>query len=174
MPLDLPVGFTALQVGATSPELAAAVTGVRVVPRSVVSRDDRRVVGRIRSVKPIGDQIGAYLFFMDLNTFVEPDINWVLGAGVSELMVAPADAARMRVVIRNGGADNRIAVTVGAYAEQLDLAAWETREVALAVPFGGELIPISVHPEGGFVPAEVEPGSTDTRLLGCAVTIVLE
>ena len=174
VPLDLPVGFTALQVGATSPELAAAVTGVRVVPRSVVSRDDRRVVGRIRSVKAIGDQIGAYLFFMDLNTFVEPDINWVRGAHVSELLVSPADASRMRVVIRNGGADNRIGVTVGDHTEQLELAAWETRELSLPVPPGGELIPISVHPAGGFVPAEVEPGSTDTRLLGCQVTVVLE
>ncbi len=174
VPIDLPVGFTALQIGATSPELAVAVTGVRVVPRSVVPRDDRRVVGRIWSVKPIGDRIGAYLFFMDLNTFVEPDINWVQGAHVSKLLVSPADASRMRVVIRNGGADNRISVTVGDHTEQLELAAWETRELSLPVPPGGELIPISVHPEGGFVPAEVEPGSTDTRLLGCQVTVVLE
>ena len=174
VPFDLPVGFTALQIGATSPELAAAVTGVRVVPRSVVPRDDRREVGRIRWVKPIGDRTGAYLFFMDRNTFVEPDINWVRGARVSELLVAPADASRMRVVIRNGGADNRIGVTVGDQTEQLELAAWETRELALSVSSGGALIPISVHPEGGFVPAEVEPGSTDTRLLGCQVTVVLE
>ena len=174
VPLILPVGFTALQVGATSPELAAAVTGVTVVPRSVVPRDDRREVGRIWSVKPIGDRSGAYLFFMDLNTFVEPDINWVQGARVSELLVAPADATRMRVVIRNGGASNRIGVTVGDHTEQLELTAWETRELSLPVPPGGELIPIRVHPEGGFVPAEVEPESTDTRLLGCHVTVVLE
>ena len=174
VPLDLPVGLTALQVGATSPELAAAVTGVRVVSRSVVPRDDRREVGRIQSVRPIGDRTGAYLFFMDLNTLVEPDINWVRGARVSELLVAPADASRMRVVVRNGGGDNRIGVTVGDHTEQFELAAWETRELALPVPSGSELIPIRVHPEGGFVPAEVEPGSTDTRLLGCTVTVVLE
>ena len=174
VPLDLPVGFTALQVGATSPELAAAVTRVTMLPRSVVPRDDRREVGRIRSVKPIGDRTGAYLFFMDLNTFVEPDINWVQGAHASELLVSPADATRMRVVIRNAGVDNRIAVTVGDHAEQLDLAAWETRRLALPVPPGGQLIPIRVYPEGGFVPSEVEPGSTDTRLLGCQISVVLE
>jgi hypothetical protein len=111
---------------------------------------------------------------MDLNTFVEPDLNWVQGARVSELVVSPADASRVRVVIRNGGADNRIDVTVGDHAEQLDLAAWETREVVLPVPPGGELIPIRIHPEGGFVPADVDPASTDTRLLGCQVSVILE
>ena len=172
--VDLPVELTALHVGATSPELAAAVTGVRLVPRSVVPRDDRRAVGRVRAVKPLGDRVGAYVLFMDQNTFVEPNINWVRGARVSELLVSPADATRMRVVIRNGGADNRIAVTVGEHAEQLDLVAWETRELPLSVPLGGELISIRVHPEGGFTPAEVDPGSTDTRLLGCEVSVVLE
>ena len=174
MPLDFPVRFTALQIGATSAELAAAVTGVRVVPRSVVPRKDRQEVGRVHSVKSIGDRTGAYLFFMDLNTFVEPGINWVMGARVTELLVSPADASRIRVVIRNGGADNRIAVSVGDHTEQLELAAWETYELALAVPSGRELIPIRVHPEGGFVPAEVEPGSTDTRLLGCQISVALE
>ena len=172
--IDLPGGFTALQVGATGPELAAAVTGVAVVPRSVVPRNDRREIGRIRSVKPIGARTGAYLFFMDLNTFVEPEFNWVRGNRLSEFLVSPADAGRMRVIIRNGGADNRIGVRVGDYTEELELLAWETRELALPVPPGGELIPISVHPEGGFVPSEAEPGSTDTRLLGSQVTVVLE
>ena len=174
VPLELPVGLTALRVAATSPELAAAVTGVRVVPRVVVGRDDRREVGRIWAVKPIGARPGAYLFFMNLYAFVDPDTNWVRGERTAELLVSPADAARMRVVIRNGGAGNRIAVTVGDHTEQLELAAWETGELALPVSPGGELIPISVASEGGFVPAEVEPGSTDTRLLGCTVTVVLE
>ena len=174
VPLTLPVGLTALQVGATSPEVAAAVTGVSVVPQSVVPHDERREVGRIRSVKPIGNRTGAYLFFMDLYTFVDPENNWVRGARVSEFLVSPAGAGRMRVVIRNGGADNRIGVTVGDHTEQLDLLAWETRELALPVRSGSELIPIRVYPESGFVPADVEPGSTDNRLLGCTVTVFLD
>ena len=36
------------------------------------------------------------------------------------------------------------------------------------------LIPVSIAPDGGFVPAEVEPGSTDRRLLGCTVTVELD
>ena len=174
VPLVLPVGLRALRVGATNIELATMVSRVDVAPRNLVPRGARPEVGRVRSVRPLGEQLGAYVFFMDLNTFVEPDLNWVQGAHVSEWVVSPADASRMRVVIRNGGADNRIGVTVGDHAEQLDLAAWETREVVLPVPSGGELIPIRIHPEGGFVPAEVDPGSTDTRLLGCQVSVILE
>jgi hypothetical protein len=174
VPLDLPIGLTALTVGATSVELANRVSGVAVVPRGLVPQRQRRDAGRVRAVKPVGERLGAYLFFMDLNTFVEPDINWVQGDHVSELLVSTAGADRMRVVIRNGGADNRIAVTVEDRTELFELAAWETRELALPVPPGDGLIPISIHPQGGFVPADVEPGSTDTRLLGCTVTVVLE
>ena len=174
VPLDLPLGLGALRVGATSVELASTVSSVAVAPRALVPQHERPDVGRVRSLKPIGNRPGAYLFFMDLRTFVEPELNWVQGAQVSELLVSPADAGLIRVVIRNGGAQNRVAVTVGDHAEQLELAAWETREVVLPVPAGGRLIPISVHPEGGFVPAEMEPGSTDVRLLGCQISVVLE
>ena len=174
MHLDLPVGLDDVWLEATSIDVAADVTGVVITPKSVVPRHARRDVGRVRSAQAIGDQDGAFLFFMDLNTFVEPNINWVRGARVSELLVSPADSSRVRVVIRNGGADNRITVTAADHTEQLDLSAWETRELELPVPPGGDLIPISIHPEGGFVPAEVESGSTDTRLLGCQVTVVLE
>jgi hypothetical protein len=112
---------------------------------------------------------------MDLNTFVEPETNWVQGAHVSELLVSLADAATMRVRVRNGGADNRIVVTVGEQTQTLMLAAWETSEVVVPVVAGGPaLIPVSIAPDGGFVPAEVEPGSTDRRLLGCTVTVELD
>lgn len=83
-------------------------------------------MGRVWAVRSVGERPGSYLLSMDLNSFVEPEINWVRGEHVSEFLVSPADATQMRVVIRNGGVDNGIAVTVGDHAEQLDLAPWET------------------------------------------------
>ena len=174
VPLDLPVGLLALRVGATSAELATMVSGVALAPRRLVPRPERPELGRIWSVQSIGGRLGAYLFFMDRNTFVDPEVNWVQGARVSEMWVSPAGATRMRVAIRNGGADNRITVTVGDHAEQFQLAAWETRDLVVPVPEGAALVPLSVAPEGGFVPAEVDPASTDTRLLGCELAVVLE
>ena len=174
VPLVLPVGLLALRVGASSADLATMVSGISVVPRSIVPLAQRPDLGRIWSVRSIGDRPGAYLFFMDLNTFVDPEVNWVQGARVGEMWAAPAGAARMRVVIRNGGVDNRIAVRVGDEAHEIELAAWETRELVVPVPDGTALVPIRVAPETGFVPAEVEPGSTDNRVLGCAVAVVLE
>ena len=175
VPLDLPVSLGALRVGATSAELARTVTGVAVAPRALAPSRDR--VGRVRAVKPIGERVGAYVLFMDLNTFVEPDNNWVQGGQVSELRVSPADATAMRVRIRNGGADNRIVVTVGEQTETLTLAAWETHELVVPIPVADEgsvLVPVLVAPETGFVPAEVDPGSTDRRVLGCTVTVELD
>ena len=175
VPVDLPVDLRALRIGATSAELARTVTAVALAPRALAPRAQRGEVGRVRAVKPIGDRVGAYVLFMDLNTFVEPETNWVQGAHVSELLVSLADAATMRVRIRNGGADNRIVVTVGEQTQTLMLAAWETSEVVIPVVAGGPaLIPVSIAPDGGFVPAEVEPGSTDRRLLGCTVTVELD
>ena len=174
VPFELPVGLRALRVGATGAEMAKLVSRVAVAPRRLVPRRARPDVGRVWAVRSVGERLGAYLFSMDLNSFVDPEINWVRGERVSEFLVSPADATQMHVVIRNGGVDNGIAVTVGDHAERVDLAAWETHRLAFPVPPGGELIPISVHPEGGFIPSEVEPGSRDTRLLGCQVSVILE
>ena len=177
VPLDLPVALGALRIGATSADLARTITGVALAPRAIAPRARPGDVGRVRAVKPIGARVGAYVLFMDLNTFVEPENNWVQGGQVSELRVAPADATTMRVRIRNGGADNRIEVRAGQQTETLTLAAWETSELIIEVPRGEGrpvLIPISVAPERGFVPAEAEPGSTDRRVLGCTVTVELD
>lgn len=175
--LDLPVSLGALRIGATSTELARTVTGVALAPRELAPSRQRGRVGRVRAVKPIGERVGAYVLFMDLHTFVEPENNWVQGGQVSELRVSPADAKTLRVVIRNGGVDNRIVVTAGATTETLTLAAWETRELVVPVAVGdgdAALVPVLVAPETGFVPAEVDPGSTDRRLLGCTVTVELD
>ena len=174
VPFELPVGLPALRVGATSVELARMVSGIAVSPRGLVPRRQRHDVGRIRSVKSVGERLGAYLFFLDQNTYVEPEHNWVRGGDASRMLVSPGPAARMRVVVRNGGADNRITVTVGNLSETFAVRAWETRELAVSVADGEALLPVRVATEDGFVPAEVEPGSTDTRRLGCTVTVLLE
>ena len=174
VPLDLPVGLDDVWVAVAGSYVAAAVTRVVIKPKSVVPRRARRDVGPIWSAQSIGDRVDAYVFWMDPNTLVEPEANWVQGGRASELLVSPADAGRMRVVIRNGGADMRMTVTLGDQVERFELAAWDTRELAAPVPPGGELIPISVHPDGGYVPAEVVPGSTDSRFLCCTVTIILD
>ena len=174
VPFELPVGLRGLRVGATSTELAKMVSRVAIVPRRLVPRRARPDVGRVWAVRSVGERTGAYLFSMDLNSFVEPDINWVRGGYPSEFLVSSADATRMRVVIRNGGVDNRIVVRVGDLAEQLDLVAWETHQVDLPVSPGGELISMSIHPEGGIRTGRGRAGSTDTRRLGCQVTVFLE
>ncbi|MDA1093407.1 MAG: hypothetical protein O3A25_09110 [Acidobacteria bacterium] len=177
VPLDLPVALGALRIGATSAALARTVTRVALAPRALAPRARPGDVGRVLAVKPVGERVGAYVLFMDLNTFVEPENNWVQGGHVSELRVSPADATTMRIRIRNGAADNRIEVRAGQQSETLTLAAWETSELVIDVPVGEErptLIPVFVAPERGFVPAEADPGSTDRRVLGCTVTVELD
>ena len=88
--------------------------------------------------------------------------------------MTPAGADQVRVTVRNGAAENRISVSAGAHQEALELSAWETREIRVPVPAGADAVALRIAPETGFVPAEVEPGSTDRRVLGCTVTVTLE
>ncbi len=59
----LPVGLDDVWLAATSVDLATALTRVDITPASVVPRHARRDIGRIRSVRPIGDRPGAYPFW---------------------------------------------------------------------------------------------------------------
>jgi len=174
VPLELPVGLGGLRLGATTAALASSVTGAAIVPRAVVPREERESPGRVRSVIPLGDRPGRYAFTLDLFTFVDPGTRWVEGGRTTDWLVAPGDAAWVRVSVRNGGVDNRIHVTAGGVEEVFELAAWETAELRVPVPPETNGIPLRIHPETGFVPAEVEPGSTDRRRLGCTVAVTLE
>ena len=62
VPLDLPVGLDDVWVAVEDVEVAAAVTGIVITPKSVVPRHARRAVGPIWSVQSIGDRDGAFLF----------------------------------------------------------------------------------------------------------------
>ncbi len=171
---ELPVDLTALRVGATTAELAERISGVAVVPRAVASADTTRDVGRIWSLKPLDTETGGFLFFLDLFTYVEPENSWVQGGRASEWLVAPGDAETVRLTVRNGGVANRIQVTAGSSSETLELEAWEARDVLVPLGDDDRLVPVRLAPDTGFVPAEVDPGSTDRRMLGCTVSVSLE
>ena len=111
---------------------------------------------------------------MDANTYVEPELNWVRGGHATRVLVSTSDATALRVIIRNGGTPNRITTSAGDRHETYELGAWETRELSVTLVPGQEVVPVTVMPERGFVPADVEPGSTDTRVLGCTMTVVLD
>ena len=171
---ELPVDLTALRVGATTPELAERISEVAVVPRAVVAPDMKRDVGRIWSLKPLAAATGGFLFFLDRFTYVETENSWVQGGRVSEWMVAPGNADAVRLTVRNGGVANRIAVTAGTVSETLELEAWAASELIVPVESNGRLVAVSLAPETGFVPAEMDPESTDRRMLGCTVSVSLE
>ena len=78
------------------------------------------------------------------------------------------------MVIRNGGAETRITASIAGRREARVLAVWETRDLVAPVLPGAGLLPISVAPKSGFVPAEIDPGSTDRRLMGCRIAVELE
>ena len=66
--------------------------------------------------------------------------------------------------VRNAPASNTLTLEAGAWRAHLQLAAGEEREIKL--PLTGPAMLIRLSASSGFVPAEVDPNSRDTRFLG--------
>jgi len=73
--------------------------------------------------------------------------------------------------LRNGPVANTLHILTSGAATDVTMAPGETRTVRLTpTPLDGPLRMI-IRTEQGFVPAQHERGSRDTRLLGCWVEV---
>ena len=76
----------------------------------------------------------------------------------------------MTMRLRNAPVANTISLEAGGWSTQLQLAAGEEREIEL--PFtASDAVLLRLEASAGFVPAQVDPSSRDTRFLGVAVSI---
>jgi hypothetical protein len=97
---------------------------------------------------------------------MEPAGTWVRAGAFADFIIVPDPDARVRLFIRNVGAVNRVRVDGSSWKEQLALSAGEER--LLEVPGdAGRFVSVRVTSETGARPADVDPNSTDRRLLGC-------
>jgi hypothetical protein len=104
-------------------------------------------------------------YFHDDNAWAEPAGFWTRGGSTTRVTVV-ADAGEGEAVFRMhcGPAANQVTLRRGRQEEGFDIAPGAVRHVALG---GGEPVPVTVSTTSGFVPADVEPDSTDLRTLGC-------
>jgi hypothetical protein len=105
------------------------------------------------------------VWFLDEGASAEPEGWWVLG-GVRRpwSSIAPPGTRRRGLLVRNGGAKNRVALAEGIWSITLDLAPGEERPVAS--PRLGRL-PLLVTSEAGFRPSVVDSKSGDDRSWAC-------
>lgn len=170
--IALPVSVPALWVQTTDLTTARAVRRVQVVARDVVPAGARSR-DRVRAVEGVRGWPGAYVGFADGNAYPERGVFWTRADAAARVWLAPAGAQALLVTIHVGPAAATVTLRVGDRRERLMLARDETRTIRVPLARTAA-VPIEVRSDSFFVPAEVDPNSTDRRQLGCQVGLVLE
>jgi hypothetical protein len=170
---ELPMTVPRVLIEATRPELAQQVQRTEIRPLSLIARSARPDVRGVRAVQALAARPGAYVFFLDDNAYPEGEFSWTRGGRQSALLVSSSGATAVRLTLQSGASGGSVRVSVGQNQRRLNLAPWETRTIDVPLSDTARWVPVTIGSEGGFRPSEVQPGSTDTRWLGCRFSIAL-
>jgi hypothetical protein len=145
----------------------AAGGGLTLVPRRIWEGSSFLTRDIARRVERYGPAQASFFAGYDGSVFLEDPGFWVRGGRSVQLAVAPEDGERpLAMFVRNAAVSNLVQLEMNGETHTLQLQPRE--ELTLPVPIDtnrpGALI--TIQSTSGFRPSEVEPGSTDTRLLG--------
>lgn len=170
MHLPMPVPVPQLWVQLAEASSAAAARRVDIVPRSIVPRTQRPQL-TVNRVETVPGRPGAYMAYVDDNAFPEGGIFWTRGTLGAEVLVATAGAPALNLTLHAGPQQGTVRLMVDGQPREVALRSGETRVVSIPVGPEAPYVAVRVQSPGAFRPADVEPGSTDTRLLGCQVRV---
>jgi hypothetical protein len=158
MLLDLPAGAQVLTITGDGP----AARSIRDVSLRIQAFSPGRPATFAHRVMRYGDVL---VWFLDEGAFEEPEGWWVGGGASAAVVIDPRSMNAPRgLLVRNGGAKNRITLTAGRWSLALDLAPGEERPVD--PPRLADRVPLRATSEAGFRPSEVDRTSRDDRFLG--------
>jgi hypothetical protein len=157
LPVD--VGFVGLKA---SPAVAAAGPQVRITPQAIVPASKRPSTRGVLGSGRYGD---VQVFVHGEDAWPERDGLWVRGRTTAELTVVPASPRPLTLDVRAGARAVDVTLELGPHVRRATLTPGMSSSVTF--PAGFEAQGLRVTTSDGFVPAEVEPGSRDRRLLGC-------
>jgi len=109
----------------------------------------------------------AVVFFLDGHAFTEPAGTWIAGGYDAVFAIAPDPGAPIRLFVRNAPVQNDVTLESGAWRQTLALKPGEERMVDVPADAAGPGVLLRVATTAGFRPADVDPATTDRRLLGC-------
>ncbi len=166
--LDFPVDVRAIVV--RGDELARkGIAALTIEPLAIVAPHDRLTSSYARHAVRYD---GATVYFLDDNSFVEPEAFWVGGARSALVAIQPeAGRSATTLLLRNAPVPNRIVVDIGGRRDAIELGPGEERRIDVPPnPSGGATL-VRIGASAGFRPSEVETGSRDNRFLGVWVKI---
>ena len=186
-PVELPPGGTwnaefSLPVDAefvgfvTSASLSAAMA-LRITPLRIVDKHNREL-SVDRPSRIVLSAVGfpsASIFLHDEDVDTERAGLWVRGYSTEYMTVSPNDPDKgVTLRVHSGAMPNIVTFETPTWGERVDLAPGTPRDVHLPAPARPGPFLLRVTTAKGFVPADVIPGSTDRRMLGCWIEIVPE
>jgi hypothetical protein len=158
MLIDLPLGARVLTISGDT----AAARGIQELALQIQAFTPDQPPTFAQRVVRHGDVL---VWFLDEGASAEPEGWWVLGGASAAVVIDRTSGNAPRgLLVRNGGAKNRVALAAGSWSITLDLAPAEERPVA--PPRLGRL-PLLVTSEAGFRPSVVDSKSGDDRSWAC-------
>jgi hypothetical protein len=167
--LRLPVRVPQLLLQVSRPEEAQAMRRVEIVPRALVPVPERPALD-VRAIEQITGRPHAFAVYVNDAIYPEGGVFWTRSTDAGEVVVFPAGAPELRLTLHAAAAAT-MQVTVDGRTRSVAMQASETRVVAVPVEAGRPFVRLSVQASKAIRPADLDPASTDRRLLGCYVKI---
>ncbi len=167
LPVD--VGFVGFKA---SPELADASPRLRLTPQTIVDASARPRTPAVLASARYGDLV---ILVHGEDAWPERDGLWVRGRASSTLTIV-GPPRNQALTLRAGPQPVEVTVAWDGGEIRASLAAGQSQDVTLPAtgarqdPTGTIARQLRITTSSGFVPAEVEPGSRDRRMLGCWIT----
>ncbi len=168
MTVRFPVDVRALIVRGDE-DARRSVTGLDVQPIRLVLPGEALTRGFARHAVRYAD---TTTYFLDDESYPEPEAFWVGGARSSEIVVQP-DSARPAITLlaRNGANENTVLIATKDWREEMRLGPGEERRLQVPIAAGSAATLIRLTTSAGFIPSAVDPSSRDNRLLGVWVKV---
>jgi hypothetical protein len=152
--------------------LEASLARIVVTPLEIVDVHDRIRRPPVTATALLAD-LPAY--FHDAHANLEASGFWVRGHTTAEVTfgVHPESRPRgIRLQMHGGPVTTRVRIATPVWSTAVQLTPGEHTSVDVPALDTQRLLPVSITPEGGFVPAAHGGAAGDRRLLGCWVEVV--
>ena len=167
VPLHLPVEVVDILVHGDEPA-QRTVRGLNVEPVSIVNAHHRLTQNFARDAVRYP---AAVVYFVDDGSFPEREAFWVGGGRSAEIIVQRENGTSPGLLIRNAPVANTVTMQAGTSREEVRLAPGEERRLPLPFTTGMTSLRVRLSASDGFVPAQADPNSRDTRYLGVWVKV---
>jgi hypothetical protein len=152
-----------------SPELERTIGRIAFVPLAVVDAGRRPRTGTVLGASQFGR---IAVFYYDGNAFPEETGFWVWGGRTTRVTIERAETGTpLTLRVHSGMIVNKLRVSTVGWSQEVTLQPYLRDDIEL--PTGDRrLVTLDLRASSAFVPAQLDPKSTDDRALGVWVEIV--